>query len=108
MKIETKLRGYVAILQEKNGDVVGVFMPSPDSRKSVMETAVCMHFDVPSCSLVNQRDFTQLVDYHEEFTFILYNGSGSGDDDEYVDLIMTFAPLFTEVDTIHRKEVTND
>lgn len=108
MKIETKL-GYVAILREESGEVVGVFMPSLDARES-METAVSMHFDV-ACGLVSDRDFTQPLDYDQEYTFVLYNGSGSGDDDEYVDLFMTYAPLFTGIDVthyIHRKEVTND
>lgn len=106
MKIETK-RGYVAILREESGEVVGVFMPSLDAR-GCMETAVCMHFDVATCGLVSDRDFTQPFDFDQEYTFVLYNGSGSGDDDEYVTLFMTFAPLFTEVDTIHRKEVSNE
>lgn len=109
MKIETKL-GYVAILREESGEVVGVFMPSLDAREN-METAVSMHFDV-ACGLVSDRDFTQPLDYDQEYTFVLYNGDGGDNrDDEYVTLFMTYAPLFTAIDVthyIHRKEVTNE
>lgn len=114
MKIEIK-RGYVAILREESGEVVGVFMPSLDARES-METAVSMHFDV-ACGLVeaSNRDFKQPFDINEEYTFessygineeytfAFYDGS-----DDYVTLFMNYAPLFTEVDTIHRREVSND
>lgn len=105
MKIETK-RGYVAILREESGEVVGVFMPSLDARES-METAVSMHFDV-ACGLVeaSNRDFKQPFDINEEYTFAFYDGS-----DDYVTLFMNYAPLFTGIDVthyIHRKEVSND
>ena len=105
MKIETK-RGYVAILREESGEVVGVFMPSLDARES-METAVSMHFDV-ACGLVSDPDFKQPFDYDQEYKFVLYNGDGN---DDCVILFMTYAPLFTGVDVthyVHRKEVTND
>lgn len=105
MKIETK-RGYVAILKEESGEVVGVFMPSLDARECI-ETAVSIHFQV-ACGLVSDRDFTQPFDYDQEYQFVLYNGDGN---DEYVTLFMDYAPLFTEIDVthyIHRKEATND
>lgn len=80
-------KNYVAILTEQSGEVVGVFNAGNDV-KSKLELAVSLHFDVPSVGLCDTRDFNMPFDYEQPYEFILYNG------EEYVTLIMTYAPIY--------------
>jgi hypothetical protein len=89
MKIQLN-KGYVAVLQEENGDIVGVFKDTKDARQ-VLEQAVAEHFDVVTVGLCDSRDFSQPFEYDEPYEFILYKGMS---EDEYVTLRMTFTKIY--------------
>jgi len=89
MKIKLN-KGYIAILKEESGEVVGAFQSTNDA-KLVLEQAVAEHFDVVTVGLCDNRDFVQPFDYDQQYEFILYRGMS---EDEYVTLTMTFTLIF--------------
>lgn len=91
MKIELKNQ-YVAILKEESGEVVGVFHSTTYANNSMMN-AVSLHYDVPMVGMNTDRDFVQPWDYEQPYEFVLYRSTGH-DEDEYVTLTMTFAPIY--------------
>lgn len=89
MKISLK-KGYVAILKEESGEIVGAFQSTNDA-KLVLEQAVAEHFDVVTVGLCDSRDFVQPLDYEQPYKFVLYKGMN---EDEFVTLIMTYSFLY--------------
>lgn len=90
MKIQVN-KGYIAILKEESGEIVGAFQSTNDA-KLVLEQAVGEHFDAVTVGLCDNRDFVQPFDYDQQYEFILYRGSE--DEDEYVTLTMTYTPIY--------------
>jgi hypothetical protein len=88
MKINVK-NGFLAVLSEENSNVIGLLASTLDARIA-LETAVSEHFDC-DCTLCDNRDFTQPLDYEQPYTFRLY---AEGCENEYVTLIMTYAPIY--------------
>ncbi len=91
MKIELKL-GYIAVLQEQSGAIVAALSATHDARNK-MEKAVREHYNC-DCTLSNERDFDQPMDYDHEYAFRLYKEDPNGDDDEYITLNMTYTPIY--------------
>lgn len=89
MKIKLN-KGYIAILKEESGEIVGAFQSTNDA-KLVLEQAVSEYFDAVTVGLCDNRDFVQPFDYDQQYEFILYRGIS---EDEYVTLTMTFTPIF--------------
>jgi hypothetical protein len=89
MKIKLK-PNHIAVLSEENGGIVGCFTSNNDA-KSSMEQAVSEHFDCV-CSLSDNRDFEQPLDYEHPYTFCLYLSEDARD--EYVTLTMTYASIY--------------
>ena len=89
MKIKLK-EGYLAVLTEESGEIVGVFGSNEDA-KSVLEDAVSSHFD-RTAGLCDGRDFSQPFDYQEPYAFMLYGKTK--EEDEHVTLTMTYAPMY--------------
>ena len=88
MKIEL-LKNYVALLINEDNETIGAFNSTPDARLT-LEQAVSAHWACP-CTLCDDRDFTQPLDYEQPYVFRLY---ADGCEDEYVTLSMTYAPLY--------------
>jgi hypothetical protein len=88
MKIELK-KGFMAVLTEENGDVIGLLASTPDARLA-LETAVSEHFTC-DCTLCDDRDFTQPLDYEQPYQFRLY---AEGCENEYVALTLSYAPIY--------------
>jgi hypothetical protein len=86
MKIKLK-PNFIAILSEENGGIVGCFT-SNENAMYAMEQAVRDHYDC-ECSLSNNKDFEQPLDYEQPYTFLLYLSEGY----EYVTLTMTYCPI---------------
>ena len=89
MKIQLK-KGYIAILKEESGEVVGAFQSTNDA-KQVLEQAVAEHFDATSVTLSDPRDFAQPFDYDQPYVFHLYIGE---EDDQCLTLTMTYAKIY--------------
>lgn len=83
-------KGYLAILKEESGEIVGAFQSTNDA-KLVLEQAVAEHFDVVTVGLCDSRDFFQPFDYEQPYEFILYRGMS---EEEYVTLTMTYTPIY--------------
>lgn len=88
MKINTQ-GAQVAVLKEENGNIVGVFKASIDAKKD-LEDAVSSHFDYEA-TLVDNKDFYQLWDYDEPYSFHLKDETEEG---YYVTLYLTYAPIY--------------
>lgn len=89
MKIHLK-KGYIAILMEESGEVVGAFQ-STDDANQVLEQAVAEHFDATTVTLSDPRDFVQPFDYDQPYVFHLYVGE---EDDQYLTLTMKYAKIY--------------
>ena len=88
MKINL-LENSVALLITEDNDIIGVFNSTPDAR-ALLERAVSDHW-VCECTLCDDRDFDQPLDYDQPYEFRLYQ---DGCDDEYVTLRITYAPVY--------------
>lgn len=88
MKIEL-LENSVAILTNEDGEIIAVLNSMQDAR-AALERAVSDHW-VSDCTLCDDRDFTQPLDYEQPYSFRLYS---EGCEDEYVTCIMTYAPVY--------------
>lgn len=80
---------HVAILQEENGEIVGVFKSSLDA-KETLENAARSHFDY-DVTLTDNRDFIQPWDYNQPYSFHVHDETEEG---YYVTLYLTFAPIY--------------
>jgi hypothetical protein len=82
---------------EESGEVVGVFNAGKDVKSKLVD-AVSRHFDVASVGLGNPRDFNMPFDYEQPYKFILFKGKAVGehatDEEEWVTLVMTYAPIY--------------
>lgn len=87
MKIQLKTN-HVAVLQEENGEVVGVFKSLIDA-KPILEEAVRSHFDY-DVTLADNRDFIQPFDYNQPYSFHVHDETEEG---YYVTLYLTYAPI---------------
>jgi len=83
---------FIAVLQEQNGAIVAALSATHDARNK-MEKAVREHYNC-DCTLSDERDFVQPMDYDQEYAFKLYKEDPNGDDDEYITLKMTYTPIY--------------